>query len=172
MNGQPELTPQIATTIREYLELLKRERKIKGQKRQLSQKLAEHLEGHGSYVTWHTTVDDQDVVVKMMQREKGVWDEELLKQRLGERYKAVLMPDPAKIRLHAEVVRTLLDSIIEDVGSPNKQAVREALKEGSVSRDEIEGTLQSDVRTSAWVMRDRTAWEGKDVEQARWAGVA
>lgn len=172
MKGQPELTPQVATTIREYLALQKRERKLKWEKKRLQQQLAAHLDGHGSFVSWHTAVDDEDVVVRMEHRERGAWNEQLLKERLGNRYKAVLMPDTRKLRTHAEVVRTMLEPIIEDVGSPNRQAVRQAVQQGLVSRDEIEGTLESKIQVVTWVARDRSNWGKRDAEEPKWARAA
>jgi hypothetical protein len=74
------------------------------------------------------------------------YDEAKLQQRLGDRYAAILAPDPKKIRKHLGEVTPLLAPILPLVGSPDPERVKAALEGGSVTKAEFVGAFEKTER--------------------------
>lgn len=150
----PEMTDGIAAALRRYLEIQDEEGRLRREKKTLAKRLATHLGGHGN-VSWKTTLGDKRVTVRMQTREKPTWDAELLRSRLGDRYRAVLRPDPALMRKHLEEIAPQLEPKLELIGAPTQESIRLAIKDGLVQRDEVNDALRFETNQTVSVARWR-----------------
>lgn len=81
------------------------------------------------------------------------YDEVLLRERLGERYRLVLAPDMRKIKANLEAVEPLIGPLIEQCGSPSQERVREAIESGALQREDFRGAFSSEERSTLYVRR-------------------
>ena len=98
-------------------------------------------------------VDGEPVVLRVQERRKVKYDEERLRQRLGERYRRILAPDTRKIRKHAKELGPALEPHLELIGTPTPDLVQAAIAEGVVSADEFRGAFRKDTTRSLYMRR-------------------
>ena len=61
---------------------------------------------------------------------------------LGDRYREILEIDGTKIRKNRELVRPLLESILDQVGTPQASRVESAIRSGAITADEFRGAFK------------------------------
>ncbi len=89
-------------------------------------------------------VDGQPMMLRVQVRRKVRYDEEVLRERLGDRYRQILAPDARKVRKHAAELGPALDEHLELIGSPTPERVQSAIEGGLVSADEFRGAFKKD----------------------------
>jgi hypothetical protein len=155
----PEATPQAIAALRRYLELQDQERRIREEKHRIQQQLITHLGSPKSpWTAWTTAVDGHGIQVCCRRDEVYTYNDVVLRERLGARYGTILAPDPRKIRRNLDLVAPLLSTVMNDVGSPDPQRIRHALKQGLLARDDFAGAYRRSVRHRVTV---RTARHGE-----------
>lgn len=151
---EPELTGEMERVLERYAALQEREREIGQEKSLLQRKLWEHVAPTGVKV-WCVEVAGVKRKVTCWTRTTVEYDEKLLRARLGDRYAGLLSPDPGKIRRHAGEVASLLEPVIETVGSVDREKVRAAIEAGEASAEEFRGACTRTERTVVSVARVR-----------------
>lgn len=150
----PTLTPEIEEVLTRYLEIQEQQRALREEKTQLQDKLRAHLRGaQGSY--WRVSVADTDLRIRHVDDVDVTYDEEALKERLGERYEQILTPDWRKVRRHLDEVGHYLEPVLGRVGSPDREKVKAAVEDGLIAADEFAGAFRKEVVTHIAVMRER-----------------
>lgn len=150
----PEVTPEIERTLSRYLEIQQEEHRLAVEKERLQQALIAHLAGMtGTY--WRVVVGGQPVKVRYRREVQVLYDEELLRKRLGERYVRLLKPDLAKLRRHLPEIERHLAPVLTLVGSPSPDRVRAAVSQGLVAQEEFSGAFTKQVKCTIAVMRAR-----------------
>lgn len=162
MNGTT-LTPEIEKLLGRYLQIQDETRRLDEEKARLKDRLAGHLAGFVEPF-WFPVVAGQPLRVRVHHATDFTYNEELLRQRLGERYLQILKPDPAKIRRHLSEVEELLRPALDLVGSPQRDQVRLAVERGAVPKDAFAGAFEKVTRTTIAVMRQR---DGEAAPMAR-----
>jgi hypothetical protein len=168
MNG-PALNPEVERILTRYLQIQDEMRKLGDEKASLNQRLCTHLARFGGPY-WFPVVGGQALKVHVRHEERFLYNEDLLRERLGERYVQILKPDPAKVRRHLTEVDALLRPALEVVGSPNRERVRAAVESGVVPRDAFNGAFEKLSATSVAVGRLRegdTAAPGRRGSEVR-----
>ena len=94
---------------------------------------------------WHPTLDGKPLTIVHTYRTTVRYDEEMLRGRLGEKYREILEPDGNKIRRNHDLVRPLLAEVLETVGSVNAARVEMAIRNGVVSAESFQGAFQKNV---------------------------
>ena len=89
-------------------------------------------------------VDGQPMMLRVHVRRKVRYDEEVLRERLGDRYRQILSPDARKVRKHAAELGDALDEHLELIGSPTPDRVQAAIEGGLVRADEFRGAFRKD----------------------------
>lgn len=157
------LTPEIEKLLERYLQIQDETRQLDEEKAQLKERLAAHLASF-TEPFWFPRVAGQPLKIRVLHTTDVTYNEELLRQRLGERYTQILRPDPAKIRRHLAEVEGLLRPALDLVGSPQRDQVRLAVERGAVPKDAFVGAFEKVSRTTIAVMRHR---EGEPAPPAR-----
>ncbi len=124
--ANPEMSPEMRGTIKQYLELQREERRIKEEKALLQRKLLAMCKA-AQVRRWEVRVDNQDLVVRHRVSRSVDCDVEALRERLGERYGLIC--------------------------SPNAAAIRRAVEAGQVTREELRGLVRSKDRDFVTVGR-------------------
>ena len=84
---------------------------------------------------------------------KVSYSEELLRQRLGDRYKNILDIDSKKLKKNSDQVLNLLGDAILQVGSVSKDKVKAAIDAGVVSVSDFDGAFEKTVKDYLTVVK-------------------
>ncbi|RPI25530.1 MAG: hypothetical protein EHM61_14145 [Acidobacteria bacterium] len=137
---QPVLTAEIAAVLARYVEIQAEERKIEQEKHSLQRRLASHLKGfRGRY--WFTEVGNRRLRITYNESLKVEYEEEALRQRLGDRYNEILSIDWTKLKGRADLIETLLHPHLSEIGSPDREKIRSAIAEGRFTVEDFRGTF-------------------------------
>ena len=140
MNQLAIPTPELRQILLEYEDIQRQERALRDQKEALREKLVTHMRSLQA-AEWTPEIDGRPFKVRYRHSASVEYDEELLRQRLGDRYRQVLGPDPRKVRRHLDEVAHLLEPSLDIVGSPMPDKVKAAIASGLVSADEFKGAF-------------------------------
>ena len=157
--GTPQLPAEVEATLVRYLAIQEEERRLDEEKATLRDRLARHLQDYQDPF-WFPTVAGQALKVRVRHDTEVRYNEEILRERLGDSYRLILRPDPAKIRRNLARVESLLQPALDLVGSPDREQVRLAVEKGTVPREAFAGAFEKRNRTSITVTRLR-ADEGR-----------
>jgi len=153
MAAQPVLTPEIETTLARYLEIQTEERQLRDEKRELQEALMAHLASlEGDY--WNPSLAGQPLIVHFTRSVEVEYDEELLRDRLGDRYTRILRPDLKKLKANLEKVESCLEPVLDIVGSPHPDRVRAAVLSGVLTKEEFAGAFRKTEKRRVAVRRD------------------
>ena len=116
---------ETANAIRRYMEIQREMSRLEQEKEELRNLIAKELEGRVP-ASWRPTLDAKPLVVMHGFRTTVKYDEDILRERLGDRYREILEIDGTKIRKNRELVRPLLESVLDQVGVTGR--VRHSLR--------------------------------------------
>jgi len=151
-----EPAKDVDDVLRRYLEIQAEEQRLKKEKAELQDRLAEHMKALGRN-QWYPDVDDKSLKVRFSESTVIDYDEELLRQRLADRYVSILEPDVRKIRKAMVKVAPLLQPVIEQIGSPSPDRVRSAIEAGVVRKEEFAGAFEKTTKRMIAVSKVRPA---------------
>jgi hypothetical protein len=154
MSNADTVPPAVEQLLLRYLEIQENQRQLDEEKARLRDQLAEYLRDWQAPF-WHPVVGGQPLKVRVKRDTEVVYQEELLRQRLGERYALILRPDPAKLRKHLTEITGCLQPVLDLVGSPHRDAVRDAIGNGTVRKEEFAGAYEKKEKVTLAVMRFR-----------------
>ena len=158
--GQTVNESGVESVLRRYLALQKQEQQIKEEKAGLQVVLANHMK-EIERDTWYPDVDGQKLKVRCRESVSIEYNEELLRQRLADRYPAILKPDLKKMRRCLDDIEPLLIPVLNRVGSPSPDKIREAVDSGVVQKEEFADAFERTTRHNVSVARIR-AGNGAD----------
>ena len=154
MAAEPPLTPEIEGVLSRYLEVQGQLRRLREEREQLRDALLAHVAGlEGRF--WFPVVGGETLMVSRRRRVEIDYDEDLLRQRLGERYTRILRPDVRKLRRHLDDVEGALEPVLALIGSPHPDRVRSAIESGEVQSEEFQGAFKKGLKESLTVRRAR-----------------
>ncbi|OPZ25120.1 MAG: hypothetical protein BWZ02_02595 [Lentisphaerae bacterium ADurb.BinA184] len=153
-NQVPELTPEVQAVLERYLAIQDEMRALGEEKSALQDKVREAMAGLPDRI-WFPAVGQTRLKITYHEVTEITYDEERLRQRLGERYRLILKPDPRKIARHLDAVVDLLEPALDTVGSPDRDKVRAAIASGAVTAAEFAGAFTKSVVRRVAVMRRR-----------------
>ena len=152
MPSTPELTPQIEQVLVRYLQIQQEEKRLEDEKERLRQLLITFL-GANAPNQWSPVVCGQRITVHHRIATKITYNEQLLLQRLGERYVNILAPDPFKLRRNLALIEPHLQPVMPLIGSPDREKVRAAIETGIVKKEEFDGAFEKTSRHQIVVSR-------------------
>lgn len=135
-----EMIPEIEQTLREYTQLQIEEQRLKERKQELQDKLKDHLRGEEKNI-WFPEIDGTRLKVSYRSLPHVEYDEETLRQRLGDRYFSLLEPDIRKLRTQLTTLDNELQPLLDRIGSPSADKVKAAVQAGTVSMTEFKGAF-------------------------------
>ncbi len=145
MDRKPELPVEIEKALRRYVEIQAEEQKLKEEKRDLRERIGEHMaDRHMKH--WYPKIDGQALKVRYNETTAIEYNESLLHDRLGDRYLAILAPDLRKIRANLDKLESLLTPVLSFIGSPSPEKVRLAIEHGIVNKEAFTGAFKKTVK--------------------------
>ncbi len=135
------LPVEIEQALMRYVEIQKESAALQDEKYSLRDQIAAYMEGKDASLI-SPEVDGSRLSVYNTAKTVVDYDEALLKERLGEDYKLILWPDPAKIKKNLSRVAPLLMSLIEEIGSPSQDAVKAAILDGKIKKELFDGAFE------------------------------
>lgn len=156
-----ELPAEVEQALRRYVEIQVESAALQDEKYQLRELISAYMEGKDT-ASISPEVDGQRLSVHNRTRTVVDYDEDVLKARLGDDYKLILWPDPAKIKKNLPLVASLLMPIIEKIGSPSQEVVKAVVSSGKVPREVFDGAFEKRVSQYFSVSRERGASVSED----------
>ena len=130
--------------IRRYMQIQREIAQLENEKEQLRNMLAKELDGKVPS-RWHLTIDGKPILVVHELKTAVRYDEQLLRERLGAKYTEILEIDGAKIRRNRELVRPLLESVLDKIGTPAPSRVKAAVRSGFLAVEDFKGAFRKSV---------------------------
>ena len=132
--------PEVEAALRRYLEIQRQQKKLEDERQGLRDVIIQHMKARRTGL-WDTKVDDTKVNVKSFSFIEVVYDEALLRERLGERYVEILDLDVKKLKEHLPEVKPLLKSLLPLVGTPSRERIRDVCEQGSMEPGMFKGAF-------------------------------
>lgn len=161
MSEEPQLNEEIEQTLQDYLAIQQEERDLRERKTALQQKLKDHLAGY-QFLVWKTHAGEAPVKVRYSRKTQVQYDEDLLRRRLGVRYRQILSPDPKKLKRLTTEQQTLLDPVMDMIGTPDAERVKAAIQQGVMKPEEFKDAFSKQDKVSVAVMQVRNKPEPAD----------
>ena len=136
-----DLPVEIEQALTRYVEIQKESAALQEERYRLRDQIAAYMEGKDAWLI-SPEVDGARLSVRNTVKTVVDYDEVLLKERLGEDYKLILWPDPAKIKKNLSRVAPLLTSILEEIGSPSQEAIKAAILGGKIKKELFVGAFE------------------------------
>ena len=127
--------------IRRYMQIQREIATLEQEKERLRESLVNGLEGKVP-PRWHSEIDGKPILVVHRRKTTVRYDEQLLRDRLGDKYAEILEIDGTKIRKNRELVRPLLAPVIDYVGTPAAARVEAAIRSGTLPMEAFKGAFK------------------------------
>lgn len=163
MNSQDPISPEMVAVLKRYLQIQAEEQRLKEEKAVLQKTLAGHLAQMQTEV-WRPVVEDCELKVFARSSVTIDYDETKLRERLGSRYPSILEPDVRKIRQHLKEVESALAPVLDLIGSPSPDRIRDSIEKGLTRKEEYAGAFEKTTRHKVSVMKVVAGEERKDPE--------
>ncbi|HBC89744.1 MAG TPA: hypothetical protein DCZ94_22625 [Lentisphaeria bacterium] len=149
---EAEVTAEVENALLRYLEIQKISKELEEEKARLQEKVSAHLsDKKGGF--WYPVVKGIPLKVRYFRETEVEYDETALRFRLGEKYRKILKPDLKKIRLNLRELEKILEPVIDKIGSPDRDMVKNAIEIGALRPEDFAGAFKKQTRTRLAVMR-------------------
>src|SRR4030042_2320542 len=154
MNEAPGLPSEIESALKRYLEIQHEEQRLRQEKTDLQEEIGGYM-ARLEKKYWYPVIDGQTLRVRYRETSVIEYNESVLRDRLGNRYSAILAPDLRKIRLHLGEIESLFTPVLNLVGTPEPEKVRSAIEIGIVNRGEFTGAFKKTTKRYVAVSKAR-----------------
>lgn len=135
---------EFQANVARLLELRELEQQIAAEQKEIREEIGRYLEAR-ALKGWNGQVLGQQVRVVRQERSQVTYNEALLQQRLGERYRSLLSLDRKEMtKREAEVMAWLGDHALE-VARVDRNKVKTAMESGEVKPEEFKGAFERTV---------------------------
>lgn len=134
--------------VQRLMELKELEEHIAREQAEIRAEIAAFLGARGATV-WNGQVHGQSVKVTRQERAQITYNEPLLRERLGERYRLVLGLDRKAVTAREDEILQWLGDRALEVARVDRNKVKSALEAGTVSPDEFRGAFERKVSYTA-----------------------
>ena len=118
-------------TLRRYVAIQRQAKQLEEEKQALRDRLVLHM-SQQRRTWWKTQMDGTDINVKCTPITEVTYNELLLRERLGDRYVEILDVDLKKMKDHLPEAQPLLAPLLNLVGTPSREKVRDAIERGRI----------------------------------------
>lgn len=130
--------------VERLMELKELEEQIAREQAEIRAEIGQYLEGR-SAKSWVGQVHGREIRVTRQERVQVTYDEPLLRQRLGDRFRQVIGLDRKLLTAREDEVLQWLGDRAYEVAHVDRSKVKEALERGDVSSDEFKGAFERKV---------------------------
>ena len=141
IEGASQMAADTAELIHRYMQIQREITALEQEKARLRGVIVEKLEGKAPPM-WHSVIDGTPIVIVHKRKADVHYDEPLLRQRLGDKYSEILEIDGTKIRKNRELVRPLIASVLDQVGTPTAARVEAAIRSGVLPMEAFNGAFK------------------------------
>lgn len=152
-----ETPAELQEFIRRYREIQRENRRLKEEKKELQAKIAEYFGKQNG--TEAIDLGDERVKVRCRRKMRVEYDEDVLRKRLRERYRSILSPDIKKIKSALPSLRSFMEPVLDEIGSPDPEKVKHAVQSGLVEKEEFAGAFRKEVKNQVAVMQVKSSRE-------------
>ncbi len=145
-------TPEMERTLERYLAIQEEEKRLAEEKRQLQDTLKQFMRTGGEQ-RWCPTVGDQNLRVTYRHTTEVEYDEDVLRERLGSRYEAILTPNLKKVKSAMPHLRQYLQPVLREIGSPDPELIKQGVRSGTIRTDEFRDAFTKRERELVTVSR-------------------
>jgi hypothetical protein len=138
--------PEFDAAVARYLEIQAARDALENERRELADRLGEHLASLGAS-RFERVLGSRLVAITRRETVRVRYDEELLRARLGERYGRILAFDPKKAKTCSDRLREWLGDRFAEVGTPDREKVRDLIESGEATAREFSGAFHREVRS-------------------------
>lgn len=96
---------------------------------------------------------DHTTSLRLTRRTTVKYDEELLRDRLGDRYRSILEPEMKRVRKHLPEIEHLLEPALDLVGAPSRERVERCILDGTVAAADFAGAFDKNTTDVLYVRR-------------------
>ena len=100
---------------------------------------------------------DHTTSLRLIRRTVVKYDEDLLRDRLGDRYESILEPDMRRVRKHLPEIGHLLQPALDLVGAPSRDLVEQRILDGSLAARDFSGAFEKTTTDVLYVRRQASA---------------
>ena len=150
--GAGDVQTELETVLHEYRENERKLDALTEEKQRLRERIQRLLRAMGK-ACYDATLGDEQLVLSLKTRTEVQYDEERLRQKLGQRYHLILEPDVKKIRRSLSALRTALSPYLDRIGSPSRELVRKRILSGELAQEDFQGTFEKTEKTTLYVKK-------------------
>jgi len=144
----------------EILNLLKQYRNVdqeidrmEYEKRNLRTQIQQFLENR-ELSSFSIPVNNEQIILELKQNVSIKYDENLLRERLGEKYREILEIDLVKLRTAiGGLLEHELEQHIETIGSPSRTKIEKLIVEGKLEKGDFKGAFHKTLKSTLYVKR-------------------
>jgi len=133
-------TSNLEDALRRYVAIQRETKRLKEEQQALRDVIARHMQAQRK-MHWNTTVDAEEVGIRCIPQTVVTYDEPLLRERLGNRYAEILEIDIKKLKENLPNVTPLLSPVLNLVGTPSREKVRDAIETGGLDPNLFKGAF-------------------------------
>ncbi len=133
----------------EYCGIVRQLQDLEDKKNELRQEIRELVHQQGNPVS--LLVGNTRVNARVVTTVKIDYDEAGLSERLGARYRSILVPDVKKVRHHLAELRPVLEPYLETIGSVSPERVAEQIESGVMAKEEFTGLFTKEHKSTLYV---------------------
>lgn len=130
--------------VERLMELKELEEQITREQTEIRAEIGEYLESRAAK-SWGGQVHGREIKVTRQERVHVTYDDDLLRQRLGARYRQVIGLDRKLLSAREDEVLQWLGDRAFEVARVDRAKVKEALERGDVATDEFRGAFERKV---------------------------
>jgi hypothetical protein len=123
--------------LRQYHSLVLELQQLEAKKQQLRASITEQMQRQGRPAS--IIVGDTEVRAILKTSVTVTYNEDGLRQRLGERYRTILTPDPRKIRAQLADLQPVFEPYLDTIGSVSRDLVAQKVQSGTLSAQDFAG---------------------------------
>lgn len=106
--------------------------------------------------TWRVPLSQHAYKVNVLRRENVSYREDVLRERLGEKYPLILEPDARKLRQNLDCLQPVLHPFLELIGSPSRERVRESIHSGQLAVHDFQGAFEKTFTETLYISRQQS----------------
>lgn len=159
---------ELADLLRQYRELTGEMARLEAEKVRLREAIKTRVQQQGRPAS--IVMGDARIGARVKTSTTVTYDEEGLRRRLGERFRAILAPNVTKMRDHMEEVRPLVEPILDKIGSVSRERVQQAIESGCLKSEDFAGMFKKERKEVLYVRMEpmENGPTGEPPESGRW----
>lgn len=126
--------------LRRYVAIQGETRRLEEERLLLRDRIAERMKTENVELR-QVVLDGERLQIRCQPKTVYVYDEQLLRRRLGNRYETILEPDTKRMKGFLAEVTTLLRPLLGKIGVPSRERIREEVEKGHIDKSVFVGAF-------------------------------